>query len=124
MCDRRAFVVFGETWPAIWACSREIRPFDRYAVIPVARNVCNSGSRAGSPAAAGRLIMASTTRCVNARAVRLSPARGLGGPVVSRYVVPGTFSTASGPASTITLRELEARPAPVCADRRHHGRRD
>ena len=34
-----SFVVLGDAWPAIcWACS-SVPPFDRYAVMPVARNV-------------------------------------------------------------------------------------
>ena len=63
-----SFVVFGDTWPAIrWACS-SVPPFDRYAVIPVARNVWQHVD-AGSPAAAARrLIIASTARRVKGEA--------------------------------------------------------
>ena len=48
-------------------------PFYRYAVIPVARNVWQH-IEGGRPAAVA-LIIASTTRRVNARPVSLSPAR-------------------------------------------------
>ena len=56
--------VFGDACPAIcWAYW--VPSFDRYAVIPVARNVWQQVD-GGSPAAtARRLIMASTTRRVN-----------------------------------------------------------
>ncbi len=53
----------------------EVPPFERYAVIPVARNVWQH-VEAGSPAATDRrLIMANTTRCVNGRPLSLSPTR-------------------------------------------------
>ena len=54
-----SFVVFGDPCPAIcWACSR-VPPFDRYAVIPVARNVWQH-VEGGSPAAAARRLIKGT----------------------------------------------------------------
>ena len=53
----------------------EVPPFERYAVIPVARNVWQHVDSGSPAAAARRLIMASTTRLVNGRPVSLSPAR-------------------------------------------------
>ena len=34
-----SFVVFGDEWPAIRCACSSVPPFDRYAVMPVARNV-------------------------------------------------------------------------------------
>ena len=56
------------------ACSR-VPPFERYAVIPVARNVWQQVEGGRPAAAARRLIMASTTRRESGRPVSLSPAR-------------------------------------------------
>ena len=70
-----SFVVVGDACPAICCACFSVPPFERYAVIPVARNVWQH-VEAGSPAAAARrLIIASTTRRVNGRPVSLSPAR-------------------------------------------------
>lgn len=57
-----SFVVFGDACPAIRCVCSSVRPFDRYAVTPVARNVWQHVD-AGSPAAgARRLIIVSTGR--------------------------------------------------------------
>ena len=65
-------------WPAAPRSAgraRWVSPFERYAVIPVARNVWQQ-SEGGSPAAAAHcLIMVNTTRRVNGRPVSFSPAR-------------------------------------------------
>ena len=81
-----------EAWPAIcWACSR-VPPFDRYAVIPVARNVWQHVEAGSSPApAARRLIIARTTRRCSARPVSRRPA----GSTLWKSVAFGSSSSAA-----------------------------
>ena len=55
------------------ACS-SVPPFDKYAVIPVARNVWQQVDADSSAAAARRLIIARTSRRDSARPVSLRPA--------------------------------------------------
>ena len=50
-----SFVVFGDAWPAIRCACSSVPPFDKYAVMPVSRNVWQHVD-AGSPADERRLI--------------------------------------------------------------------
>ena len=54
-----SFVVFGDACPTICCACSSVPPFDRYAVIHVARNVWQQVEGGRSAAAARRLIMAS-----------------------------------------------------------------
>ena len=104
-----SFVVFGDACPAIRCACSSVPPFDRYAVMPVARNVWQHVD-AGSPAAAARRLdhgqhgparerpRAQLARPVDAlkqRRLRVLAAAGgeirldrLLGSVVRRHVVP------------------------------------
>ena len=79
--------------PAICCACSSVPPFDRYAVIPVARNVWQH-VEAGSPAAAARrLIIARATRRSSARPVSRHPTG-------SKVWKSATFGSSSLPAST------------------------
>ena len=70
-----SFVVLGDAWPAICCPCSSVPPFDRYAVRPVALNVCQHVDAGRPAAAARRLIIDSTTRRVSDRPLRQRPDR-------------------------------------------------
>ena len=71
---RRASSSFGDACPAICCACSSVPPFDRYAVIPVARNVWQHVEGGSQAAAARRLIIARTSRRSSARPVSRLPA--------------------------------------------------
>ncbi len=92
----------GDACPAICCACARVPPADRYAVIPVARNVWQH-VEGGSPAAAARrLIIAKTTRRCNARPVSRRPTG-------STLWKSAALGSSIPPASTYSSRAAAAR---------------